>query len=262
MRKHCGFTLVEVLIVVSIIALLIAILLPVLGKARESAANLQCLTNTAELVKAQVNNAQDNDNYFTKHARWDAFTVFSRSFGRGPDWGGEQNNIVDGWTGTGFLYYRDYLTEMTAWCPVNTSPVYEANNAEQGFRGNPWAQGRRWMGQSYHQRRDLQDMEDPNFNAESAFYADVFTYSTHYSPGTGDGIDVHHGDGFNVAFMDGAAEYYIDKNETVTDMRVHQWQGQRTRLDRPGNGFSRLLQQRWSIPRVDAQADSMFADKF
>ncbi|MEM6259966.1 MAG: prepilin-type N-terminal cleavage/methylation domain-containing protein [Planctomycetota bacterium] len=221
MRTRRAFTLVEILVAISIIALLIAILLPVLASARQAAANTQCMSHTAQLVKAQISHAQDYEGLFTKHARWDAYTVFSRSFGRGPDWGGEENNVADGWTGTGFLYYHDYVTTMIAWCPVNTSTTYTANDAEQGFRGNPWAQGKRWMGQSYHQRRDLQDMEDPAFNSDSAVYADVFTYSTHYSPETGDGIDQHHGNGFYVSYLDASAQFYTDRNETITNMRVH-----------------------------------------
>ncbi|MHB1155922.1 MAG: prepilin-type N-terminal cleavage/methylation domain-containing protein, partial [Phycisphaerales bacterium] len=63
-RPLHGFTLVELLVVVAIIALLIAILLPGLQKARAMASGLACLSNQRQIVLGLAAYAGDNQAYY------------------------------------------------------------------------------------------------------------------------------------------------------------------------------------------------------
>ena len=61
MKKNKGFTLVELLVVIAVIALLMAILLPALGKAREIAKRVICMSNVKQLTMAWMAYADNNN---------------------------------------------------------------------------------------------------------------------------------------------------------------------------------------------------------
>ncbi len=62
--RHRGFTLIELLVVVAIIALLIAILLPSLGRARDTAKTVRCSSNLKQLYTGITLYAAQNDDIF------------------------------------------------------------------------------------------------------------------------------------------------------------------------------------------------------
>lgn len=116
---HAAFTLVELLVVISIIALLIAILLPALSKARESARAAICLSNVRQFTLATTMYINDSKQVIPNAAQnWS-------SYGSRP------------WFYGNALVGREYLPNpATMMCPTMPTTSYFSGGINN--LANPW----------------------------------------------------------------------------------------------------------------------------
>lgn len=110
MKKRHGFTLIEILVVIAIIALLASILFPVFAKARENARRASCQSNLKQIALGVMQYTQD----------YDERLVISNS---GPLYGSAQDDTA--W-GLWMLHLYPYLKSTQIFrCPsagVGTNP--------------------------------------------------------------------------------------------------------------------------------------------
>lgn len=252
MRRR-GFTLVEMLVVMAVIALLIAIVLPSMSRMVEASRRAVCASNLHQTSVAHLAWAQDRWHRFVEgqpaydaaHDRADKtkdkskignsghYAVWTRTWknpkpSRGAEYGGK-------YLKHGALVSRGYLpTGRMFFCPSWTLPwiQYRTSGADGfGQTGGGWFEDRAnmpkaqlFMQTSYHYNSMFGSPDYDRVDAwrganlllddpSAALMADAFSQPIR-------GVDFHHVEGYNVLFLGGHVDFHHDPNYTIRDLNA------------------------------------------
>jgi prepilin-type N-terminal cleavage/methylation domain-containing protein/prepilin-type processing-associated H-X9-DG protein len=126
--SHRGFTLVELLVVIGIIALLIAILMPALSAVREHARRIKCMSNLRQLTAAWIMYANENKGRFCSSEWQDINPGKGGPYG-GYTLGGASAPLPGGlWTWIADTPKGQDFTRGMLWSYLKSTEVYYCPN--------------------------------------------------------------------------------------------------------------------------------------
>jgi len=227
MQKRKGFTLVELLVVVSIIALLISILLPTLGRAKELTKQVLCAANLSGIGKAIALYRSENDDMYPilpdidqDSAHYQARLRLGPECTRASLRDGAQQNLC-------LLVKGHYLSWGMFLCPSTGNQELDRSQNENwkyGLGGNVDGQDKIFCDYAiqipYSHEGDNLCPLAPNMDGRIAILGDKGpdgNYNTEWSPN-------HPKDGENLLYAGGNVRFSRDKNDD-DDKNTGGWGG-------------------------------------
>lgn len=146
-----GFSLIELLVTVSIIAILIAILLPFLGSSRLSALNAKCKSNLKQVVGANITYSTDREHFV--HAQEDNYP----GGGNRRRWYGQRTDVSKPFEFKrsplrSYLGDAEAITHCPVFDPQDDPAAIEAGGGGYGYNAT-------YLGGGF----DRYDAADPNY---------------------------------------------------------------------------------------------------
>jgi len=143
---HQGFTLVELLVVISVVAMLVAMLLPALGKAKQTTHAMLCASNLHQIALAVSMYREDMKQYFAPlyASHTDGYGTYARAFNfrLRPYLGGLVKTAAGGLNSASST---DVNGRHLFYCPAATFYTFSDYGAHAGaLQQDAWLYGTWW----------------------------------------------------------------------------------------------------------------------
>ena len=215
-----AFTLVELLVVVSILSVLIALLMPTVNKAQELARRSVCMNNLGQMMMASLNYSSDYRGWMPDSPRVAGIQPKNRNDG--------SRNLQHSATGPeviGKTISGNYLPEAKpgiVYCPSRNPNIrYGINSKSWGWAN--WANGGT-VEYSYQHRtkRQLSDANPDDVYGADLGIVDNYRDGAIIYWSVSVGADICHKDQYyNVSYYDQSVRPFIDRDEILENPAIY-----------------------------------------